>query len=251
MLRFPFLLFSLLAFSLASAKAFSEYLIAADTVFLSDYTKTLGGTVYGNDIEIGADAKVYGSVSAGSKCFLRERASISDTLSYSFSSPCSRQNGIAIGKEISGRAEYSKTETASFSAGGQNISVSIGADYAIPPGSHGSLMIDARSSVRLQSGTYAFSSVHTEPDVKWVFDLSNGPAKIYVADGIRFADRNAFSIVGGNPSEIEWIVAGGNLDLGTDGKFFGRFTAPSSYVRLAPRSHVVGGIEATAKALTF
>ncbi|MDR0518067.1 MAG: hypothetical protein LBH25_13600, partial [Fibromonadaceae bacterium] len=244
MLRFPFLLFSLLAFSLASAKAFSEYLIAADTVFLSDYTKTLGGTVYGNDIEIGADAKVYGSVSAGSKCFLRERASISDTLSFPFASPCSRQNGVAIGKEISGKAEYSKTETASFSAGSQNISVSIGADYAIPPGSHGSLVIDARSTVRLQSGTYAFSSIHTEPDVKWHFDLSNGPAKIYVLDGIRFADRNVFSIAGGNPSEIEWTVAGGNLDLGTDGKFFGRFTAPSSYVRLAPRSHVVGGIEA-------
>jgi predicted outer membrane repeat protein len=61
---------------------------------------------------------------------------------------------------------------------------------------------------------------------------------------VRIADRNEFSITGGSPSEIEWRVAGGAIDLGTDGKFFGRFMAPNSYVRLAPRSHIVGGIEA-------
>jgi predicted outer membrane repeat protein len=48
----------------------------------------------------------------------------------------------------------------------------------------------------------------------------------------------------GNPSEIEWHVASGSVDIGTDGKFFGRFIAPVSRVRLATRSHVVGGIEA-------
>lgn len=218
------------------------YLIAADTTIISDYTKTLGGGIYGSSLEIGADSKIYGSVAVGTKCFLRERASISDTLISPI--PCTKQNGIAVGKEISKKTEYAHVAIENFSAGSQNKSVAIGADERLLPGAYGNLRIDARSTVRLQSGFYIFSSVHTEPDVKWFFDLAEGPVRIYVLDGIRFADRNVFSISGGNPGEIEWHVTGGYIDIGTDGKFFGRFIAPNSRVRLAPRSHLVGGIEA-------
>jgi len=229
--------------SVANAASFNDYLISADTVHLSDYTKTLGGDIYGGVLEIGADTKVYDNVSANIKCFLRERATIIGVLSFPTS--CSKQNGIVIGKEVKAKTEYASTVIGNFSAGSHDKFVAIGSDEVLLPGAYGSLRIDARSTVRLQSGSYAFSSLHTEPDVKWHFDLSNGPVKIYVLNGIRFADRNAFSITGGNPSEIEWRVASGSVDIGTDGKFFGRFIAPSSRVRLAPRSHLVGGIEAS------
>jgi len=229
-------------FSSSAARDFDNYLISADTVFLSDYSKTLGGGIYGGTLEIGADAKVYGSVFAGSKCFLRERAGISDTLASI--SPCAKQNGIAVGKEMLRKTYYAHTKTGGTPIGSQSKLVAVGADEQLQPGAYGSLKVDARSTVRLQSGSYAFSSIHTEPDVKWHFDLANGPVKIYVLGDIRFADRNTFSISGGNPSEIEWHSAGKAIDIGTDGKFFGRFVAPNSRVRLAPRSHVVGGIEA-------
>ncbi|MDR3000938.1 MAG: hypothetical protein LBU89_06705 [Fibromonadaceae bacterium] len=238
MLKKPLILF-LFLFCLSAANAASVsqtsgyYLISADTVFLSDYTKTLGGDIYGDVLEIGADAKILGSVAANAKCFLRERASISEALSFPAS--CAKQNGIMIGKEIRERTEYSSSAIGSFSAGSQDRFVPIGADDVLLPGAYGSLRIDARSAVRLQSGSYVFSSIHTEPDVRWHFDLSNGPVRIYVQSGIRFADRNVFSITGGNPSEIEWHAASGYIDIGTDGKFFGRFIAPSSRVRLAPR----------------
>jgi len=237
--------FSLVFICVLAVKAESSssiYLIAADTVAISDYSKTLGGDVYGNVIEIGADTKIYGNAASGTKCFLRERASISDTLSYSV--PCTKQNGIAVGKEISRKTEYVHTEVEAASVGSQDKFVAIGKDERLLPDAYGNLRIDARSTVRLQSGSYAFSSIHTEPDVKWHFDLSNGPVKIHVQNGIRFADRNVFSITGGNPSEIEWHISTGYLDIGTDGKFFGRFIAPASRVRLATRSHIVGGVEA-------
>jgi len=226
----------------SESQIYNDYLISADSVFLSDYTKTLGGDIYGGVLEIGADVKVYGNAAANIKCFLRERVNISGVLSFPAS--CTKQNGISIGKEIKEKTEYVHSGTGNISAGSLSKSVAIGADELLLPGAYGSLRVDARSSVRLQSGSYVFSSIHTEPDVKWHFNLSNGPVKIYVLDGIRFADRNVFSVTGGNSSEIEWRVASGNLDMGTDGKFLGRFIAPNSRVRLAPRSHIVGGIEA-------
>ena len=222
--RFTVFLFFFVFASNIFGKTFEDYLIAADTLHISDNTKTLGGDLYGNNVELGADTKIYGNFETGAKCFLRERANISDTLTSSI--PCARQNGIKLGKEVIKKPEYAKTQFGTF------------------PASTGSLRVDARTEVRLKSGTYSFSNIHTEPDVKWHFDLTNGPIKIYVQNGIRFGDRNVSSIVGGNPSEIEWQIASGNVDIGTDGKYFGRFIAPNSYVRLAPRSHVVGGIEA-------
>jgi len=222
--------------------AFNDYLISADTVMISDQTKMLGGDIYGNVLEIGADTKIYGNVAANTKCFLRERANISGTMSFPTS--CTKQNGIVIGKEIKEKTSYSHTTISNLSVGSQNKSIAIGADEQLSSGTYGNLRVDASSTVRLKTGSYTFSNIHTEPDVKWIFDLSDGPVKIYVLNGIRFADRNVFSIIGGNPSEIEWIVAGGSIDIGTDGKFFGHFIVPNSRVRLAPRSHLVGGVEA-------
>jgi len=227
--------------SIGNTAQFNDYLISADTVMLSDQTKTLGGDIYGNVLEIGADTKIYGSVAANAKCFLRERASISGSMSFPAS--CAMQNGITIGKELNEKTDYLHIAMENISAGSQSKSVAIGADETILPGAYGALRIDARSTVRLQSGSYVFSSIHTEPDVKWAFDLGKGPVRIYVLDGARFADRNVFSITGGNPSEIEWHIASGYVDIGADGKFFGRFIAPNSRLRLAPRSHIVGSIE--------
>jgi len=238
---FAFFLFACI--SIGNAATFNDYLISADTVMISDQTKTLGGDIYGNVLEIGADTKIYGNAAANTKCFLRERASISGTMSFPAS--CTKQNGIVIGKETKEKTNYSHTAIESLSAGSQSKSVAIGADEQLLPGAYGNLHADARSTVNLKSGSYTFSNIHTEPDVKWVFDLSNGPVKIYVLDGVRFADRNTFSITGGNPSEIEWHIASGVVDIGTDGKFFGRFIAPNSRVRLAPRSHIIGSVEAS------
>ncbi len=157
------------------------YLISADTVMISDNAKTLGGDIYGNSLEIGADSEIYGNVAANAKCFLRERASISGVLSFPAS--CPKQNGISIGKEVSERTEYAHSAIENFSAGSQNKSIAIGTDEQLLPGAYGNLRIDARSAVRLRSGSYVFSNIHTEPDVKWFFDLTEGPVKIYVLYG--------------------------------------------------------------------
>lgn len=225
-----------------SSKIFNDYLISADTVIISDQTKTLGGDIYGDVLEIGADTKIYGNVAANSKCFLRERANISGSMSFPLY--CTKQNSITIGKEIRSKTKFTHSLLQSISSGSFDKSVAIGAKETLLPGAYGKLHIDARSSVTLNSGSYVFSNIHTEPDVKWHFDLSGGPVKIYVVNNIRFADRNTFTISNGNPSEIEWYINGNSVDIGTDGKYFGKFIAPNSYVRLAPRSHVVGSIEA-------
>jgi hypothetical protein len=109
---------TLYALPASGGKTFADYLISADTVFLSDQTKTLGGDIGGNVLELGADAKIYGNAAANAKCFLRERANISGSMSFPLS--CTKQNGIVIGKEIKASINYAHTAIGNISAGSMN-----------------------------------------------------------------------------------------------------------------------------------
>ncbi|HOG69540.1 MAG TPA: hypothetical protein PK366_09185, partial [Fibrobacteraceae bacterium] len=114
----------------------------------------------------------------------------------------------------------------------------------LPPGNYGLFYANSRSKVRLSSGVYHFQSFYTEPDVEISIDLSSGPVSIGILNNVRFGDRNIFSIIGGNPSEISWNVVGNAVDLGTDGLYFGKINAPSAFVRIPSRTHLVGSVYA-------
>ena len=219
----------------------SERLLDADTVSLADNTKTLGGDIYGTVLEFGADSKVYGNAGAAS-CTLRERA----TVTGSFTSPvsCTEQNGISIGTRITGTLSRDTLSVASITQGTEIISIGLDESRTLSPGTYGAFYANARSTVEFSSGEYVFSNFYTEPDVSLVFDLSDGPITIAVVDGVRFGDRNVSTISGGNPSEISWLVGSGDVNFGTDGKYFGKIVAPESYVRVPSRSHLVGGVYA-------
>lgn len=220
----------------------AKRLLSAETVTLSDYTKTLGGSIYGGVLELGADTKIYGDVEVGTSCFLRERATISGTLASS--AKCTEQNSVSKGAEVIKSIFYTPVTVNAITVGTQNISVNLDAVETIAPNTYGSLYINARSKVTFSSGKYVFANVYTEPDAQLIFDVTDGPIEFSVRDGIRFADRNVSIITGGNPSEISWVVGSGSIDFGTDGKFFGRFIAPNSSFRIASRTSLVGGVVA-------
>lgn len=217
------------------------YVVVADTVDFRDNSMSLGD-VFGGKLELGADTKIYGNVDVSVKCFLRERANISGDLSYA--SPCTEQNNVhAKTKRV---ASLSKPSVAipDVAAGYSAISVGIDQSITLPPGNYGAFYANTRSKIYLSSGTYNFQNFYTEPDVKTSVNLASGPVSIGVSGNVRFGDRNKFSISGGNPSEIQWNVSGKNVDMGTDGLYFGKFIAPKAYVRIPSRSHLVGGVYA-------
>lgn len=226
-----------------SATSLSDwgYVVSADTVDFHDYSMALGD-VFAQNLELGADTKIYGNVDASKYCFLRERANISGSLRYA--SQCDEQNNVYA--ETRNVATLSKpiVDIPNISVGISPVSVGLDESVTLAPGDYGVLYVNARSEVRLSSGAYTFQNFYTEPGVKFSFDLTSGPITIGVLGNIRFGDRNVFSAVGGNPSEIVWNVAGENIDMGTDGLYFGKFIAPSAFVRIPSRSHLVGAVYA-------
>jgi predicted outer membrane repeat protein len=217
------------------------YVVVADTVDFRDNSMSLGD-VFGGKLELGADTKIYGNVDVSVKCFLRERANISGDLSYA--SPCTEQNNVHAKTKRAASLSKPSIDIPNVAAGYSAISVGIDQSITLPPGNYGAFYANTRSKIYLSSGTYNFQNFYTEPDVKISVNLASGPVSIGVSGNVRFGDRNKFTISGGNPSEIQWNVSGKNVDMGTDGLYFGKFIAPKAYVRIPSRSHLVGGVYA-------
>ena len=217
------------------------YVVIADTVDFRDYSMGLGD-VFGAKLELGADAKIYGNVNVSGDCFLRERANINGDLFYTV--PCKEQNNVSAKTRNKGSVLKPVVSIPNVSVGITPISVKLDESITLPPGNYGLFYANSRSKVRLSSGVYHFQNFYTEPDVEISFDLSSGPVSIGVLNNVRFGDRNRFSVIGGNPSEITWNIVGNAVDLGTDGLYYGNIIAPSAFVRMPSRSHLVGSVYA-------
>lgn len=217
------------------------YVVVADTVDFRDYSMSLGD-VFGQNLELGADSKIYGSVDASNYCFLRERANISGELRYT--NQCEEQNGVVAKTKSSATLSKPVVGIPDITAGVAPVSVGLDQSVSLSPSNYGTFYANTRSKIYLSSGSYTFQNLFTEPDAEFAFDLTSGPITINVLGNVRFGDRNTFSITGGNPSEILWNVAGENVDMGTDGLYFGKFVAPSAFVRIPSRSHLVGAVYA-------
>ncbi len=218
-----------------------DYAVVADTVDFRDGAMSLG-SVFGTRLELGADSKVFGDVDVAAECFLRERARIDGGLRYG--RPCAEQNGVsAKTKDV---AKLSKPAFGVPNVVSGISPVSVGAEQSVelPPGIYGTFYAAAKSRIRFSSGAYAFQYFYTEPDAEIAFDLSAGPVTVGVSGNVRFGDRNRFSVIDGNPSEISWNVSGERIDMGTDGLYFGKFVAPKADMRIPSRSHLVGGVYA-------
>ena len=217
------------------------YVVIADTVDFRDYSMGLGN-IFGSKLELGANSKIYGDVDVSGDCLLRERANINGNLFYT--TPCTEQNNVSAKTRNKGSVSKPIVNLANVSVGITPISVKLDESITLPPGNYGLFYANSRSKVRLSSGVYHFQNFYTEPDVEISFDLSSGPVSIGVLNNVRFGDRNRFSVIGGNPSEITWNIVGNAVDLGTDGLYYGNIIAPSAFVRMPSRSHLVGSVYA-------
>lgn len=220
----------------------TDYVLVADTIDLRDRTMLLG-KIFGEKFELGADAKIYGDLEVKGDCFLRERSRVEGSLQAKI--PCAKQNGIFISNSQPFSENSKPAAKISFTTSGIiPVSVEIGDSQNISPGSYGVFYANAKSKVHFSSGFYSFESLYSEPDAEFSFDLTKGPIFIQILGTVRLGDRNQFTVLNGNPSEIQWNVAGESIKFGTDGRFFGKFVAPKAAVKISSRTHLVGSIYA-------
>ena len=130
------------------------YLISANKVRFGNYTKTLGGDVFGDTLELNTDVKIYGNVESGSTCFLAERVAIEGELT--FSNSCVEQNNVSVKSRKNSVVNRKQWAPVHIVPGVEILAHGPDSDVEVYPGSYGSFNIGDRSTIRFSTGVYNF-----------------------------------------------------------------------------------------------
>ena len=116
-----------------------------------DYSMSLGN-VFGQNLELGADSKIYGNVDVSNHCFLRERANINGDLRYT--SQCEEQNGVVARTKSEAKLSKPVVGIPNIVAGITPISVGLDQNVTLSPNNYAAFYANARSKVHLSSGSF-------------------------------------------------------------------------------------------------
>jgi hypothetical protein len=111
---------------------------------------------------------------------------------------------------------------------GDDVTLDPDQTRSLAPGNYGNLTIYSRAKLTLQSGTYRFAAVRTEPEAQVILNKTTGPTYIHAASLVHRATiveqagyygQTLFAISGASPIPIE-------------GKFIGTLLAPNAEVTI-------------------
>ncbi|MBL9214848.1 MAG: hypothetical protein JNG83_05170 [Opitutaceae bacterium] len=115
-------------------------------------------------------------------------------------------------------------------------------DVRVPPGHYGEFAVQGRNSLVLGiPGSVVPARYHFQ-ELK-----ASGPSRVSVRGPVEITVARGFTVEGtaGQAEHPDWLevrVARGDVELGEDGRFYGRIVAPKSRVELQPGSRLIGGL---------
>jgi len=129
---------------------------------------------------------------------------------------------------------------------GRDVSVWRGESRLLEPGRWGALRVGSGGKLVLRSGLYEVSSLVLEPEDTLVADVSAGPVRIRVRDGLQLGDRSRVLLQGGVRTSLLEIQTAQTqtLWIGTDVQFIGSLVAPAAAVHVGSRTRIDGAIHA-------
>jgi|GEM_PF-2651985 len=201
------------------------------TVTLSGSPAQVSNTGSGQS-EVGVDA-VVGSLTSQGGVFLRNRAKVQGNLRTG--ATVTTQQGATVTGRTEQRATLTPYTTVSWNVdfgnrAGGDVTVSPDQSKTLTPGSYGAVSVYARSTLRLSTGTYAFSSLAFESGGKIELDDSFGWVGIYVRSSMSY--RGTITTVRGGEPALFMGYAGTNA-VTIDTPLHGTFVAPFATINLA------------------
>lgn len=123
--------------------------------------------------------------------------------------------------------------------------------------SYGAVTVNSRATLVLHGGDYSFTQLNVEPSATIRVEFDGSPLRVHVRDAIDFKQDAKFDLVGGDASDLLWMLYGtGGFHLGSypmwnpsvrgSAGFHGTLIAPKSSVSIASDGAFTGTIYADA-----
>lgn len=178
-------------------------------------------------LELGVGAVLDGNASVAGDATLRDRSSITGTLTISGS--VLPQNSFKVGAQVNvSSLTLPAIPTQTFMSGSGTLEVPNDSTRTLSPGSFGDATIRARSATTFTAGTYNFASLNIEPGTVIHFDTSAGPININVAASVNLQGPIDFGTATGN--RVALYSNGCNVTISGAIQFPGTITAPHAQI---------------------
>ncbi|MBN2526702.1 MAG: hypothetical protein JXR76_09930 [Deltaproteobacteria bacterium] len=138
-------------------------------------------------------------------------------------------------------------ETQETTPGTENITLNNSESRDLPPASYGEVTLRDGATLILNQGTYHFAKfVLDSGNVNLIYNLNDGPIKVFVSDQLSFGDRNIFSFADKeDQAQVQFYTnSTSQIKIGTDSTFYGIVTAPNAQVYVFSNVNFNGAIHA-------
>ncbi len=140
----------------------------------------------------------------------------------------------------------------SFSAGGENVTVTKNGSLALQPGTYGNVQVNTNGRLELVDGDYFLENLNLDKSAVLVIDVSAGSATVNVSGLIGFGKNSEVEITPGGESATQEAtfnnLNNGTLKIQASAKVLGSIMAPKATVVLDKNARFKGAI--FAKAIT-
>ena len=230
----------------------------------------VGNAVYGKErVEIGARSKVFGgNIGSGDYLFidndvtvhdesipelriaakntiqLGDRDSLYANVHYGEMLNWNHQDYVRYSEKLESVGAYD-LDFGNMSVGTNNVTVKNDSSLTLAPGKYKDVMVRARGTLHLSSGSYYFRKLTLEPTTVLDIDQSQGHVKIYVQSELNIFDNMQMRGDSLSKNFVLWnLNQTSSTRLGTGSQLIGIFVAPKARIELGHRSVLRGVIYA-------
>ncbi len=216
-------------------------------VKLLQYARAENDTRAGEDVELGANTRVWGDVVARGNLEMNAGAVISSSVTISGTLDLADSATIIGSVEEGVNIDLLPANTGidlAFTSGTEDIYVTSGNVQTLVPGNYGTVKVLDDATLTLQSGEYYLYELETTKRAAIQFDLTNGPVVIRVVDEIHMGSQTMMSIISdtGSAADILFMALGGEVKFNSDGHFLGTYLAHQAEMELNRRSVLEGAL---------
>jgi hypothetical protein len=213
---------------------------------LGDRAVATGLAGSGEPLDVGNDAQLNGTTIVSGSGTLRDRARVTGDLNLT--GLLTRGFNTVVTGVVRQRVAFINLPVL-FSqvipAGTDAVNIPPGANVSLRSGGYSSVVIGARSTVRL-SGTYDVTSWTVDPDARLIEDPPGSGIQINSVGNMSFADRVVLQAT--DPVNVSLYSNGQSVSIGTQSGITGILVAPGASIAVRSRALVngcVGGRQLT------
>lgn len=205
----------------------------------ADNVNVSGIEFVGNNVEVGANARINGTLTSMGDMHLRNDSYTSKIV---VGEKLNVENGARYESVIQEKDQIPLIPTVDFAVGENDVNVWNNQTAILKPGKYKTLHVYSNATVYFEAGSYYFENFEIEADAKIVFENKIDGMQIWIQEILRIGDRVQFVCEGGADQLMIYSNTNQMVYLGVSSELKATLIIPNGSASFSPNSVWIGKV---------